>query len=189
MVDSAEHCALVAADPGGVLLVGDSLTVESAGTTRARLAGLRRPVCVDAARGRDTSGGADVLARHLAAGPLPSTVVVALGSNDADAPEDFRVSLSRVMGLAPVGHRVLWLDLHHGGRPGGAARVNAAIERATTVFPQLRRVGWDAAVSADPERWLRDGLHTSPDGTGLRAGVLGRALGALRPGGSHRSPV
>lgn len=182
---------------GGVVLVGDSLTLRSLHETMtALIAAGYGPICVDAGHGREislingpsaVSTGLDVIRRIAASDPVwgaaTLTWVVALGTNDVV--------------WAPAGRTPHWVGGQIGAAraaiPAGAGRIMWVEVRTGRTYTQHLEnlwnqslvghgaiVGWSAAVGTAPSLHLRsdDLIHLTHVGTALRLQLLIAGLAA-----------
>lgn len=112
---------------------------------------------------------------------VPPLVLVSLGTNDLDPASFARAAEEILTYLGP--HRcVVWSDVV---RPdwvgGGAAAINAVIERLASTRPNLHVLHWTSMVAAHPE-WLGgDGIHPRPAGAQARAEAFAAAALACSP--------
>jgi hypothetical protein len=151
------------AETGTVTLVGDSLNVGIEPYLGAALPGWT----IDAHDrvGRITAEGVAEL-RSLGGEPAP-TLVISLGTNDADGTEaEFRALVGDVLEL--VGARcVVWATIVRGGEP--RTGFNNVLREAESTHRNLRLVDWASLVEDDDTLLASDLVHGSPDGYGRRA--------------------
>lgn len=170
-----------AANPGTLLVVGDSLT-EGANLLGGlgSLLKTRSPwttMVMDHRRGRRVSDAVTVVRSHLARNKRITAVVVALGTNDmlshgeASYPKAVISSLmSETRGLP-----VLWVNIAFDGRVRPlqrtrAANFNRALFAARSTWPTLRVADWSGTfVPRGASRYIADGIHLTTSGYRTRA--------------------
>jgi hypothetical protein len=131
---------------------------------------LRRVVKVDAAVGRQAP---DILARlrsYRKAGDLPTKVVVQMGENGPITAADM-AALRRVLAGTS---RVVLVNVRIPRSWGDAA--NDVLADAVKGWPEARVADWHAA-SGPAGVLYPDGTHPTPEGQGVYAGLVERALG------------
>ncbi len=172
VIDGRDDGSGSAAD---VVVVGDSLTVESNGSLPTD------GWTVDAQYGRRTSEGAAIL-RDLDL-PPGATVVVALGTNDVPEPADqYAARIDEVVAAIGPGHPILWVnvDANTPALAAAADGVNAAIREAGDRHPRFEVADWDRHVTTvegfDAMR-NADGVHYLPAGSQERARWLASLVG------------
>jgi hypothetical protein len=137
---------------------GDSVLLGAREELLADFAG--RPVSVDAVEDRSLLGTVSILRD---AGPtLGDVVVLDLGYNDGDDPTVFRGRIDDAMSALAGVRRVIWLNERE-WRPGRAG-LNAELAAATSRYPTLEVVDWNAEVAAHPDYVYADGIHLTPPG-------------------------
>jgi hypothetical protein len=142
-----------------ILVIGDSLTAAAEGELHdaARSDGIT--LHVRAEPGRHIRAAVPI----MEATTRYSEVVLALGTNDVDAPAPLVIrTISEV--LASVGRRrVLWVDVGLADM-SRAAQINAALEQAAREHPQLDLVRWSRHAMANPSLLSADGVHLTGGG-------------------------
>ncbi len=162
----------VAAEPRGVVLIGDSLATRIRPALSKALG--KRPLVWDHWNGRPTHGSVDVVAALDQAGRLPQTLLMLSGSNDVFDPLRFATQVDRTMEIAGPKRTVIWAvptvrrakfadaDVHN------SAIIGAALRRAAATYPNLTLLDWDGHLEKLPEAQARalmpDGVHPSPAG-------------------------
>jgi len=152
---------------GPVYVLGDSLTVGMSPYLPALLPG--RSVEIDGKTGRTATEGLDILATRKA--PLPSTVVMALGTNDVESPEQFTAVINESMALLGQ-RRVIWVNIASPTeRP-----FNVDLDAARTRYRNLEVIDWARVMAAHPEDLVADHIHNTDAGYQLRAQVIAWVL-------------
>lgn len=144
---------------GHVVVVGDSLTVESRNFLQllAEKSGLT--LQIDAVAGRRTRDGATALKKLEI--PLGATIIVALGTNDSNKESTFRSSIDEFMTHVPSESPVVWLTSY---RKEPLDNVSRALRDAQLSYPRLSVADW-SMVLASRKDWLgSDNVHYSPAG-------------------------
>ena len=152
---------------GPVYVLGDSLTVGMAPNQPALLPG--RSVEIDGKTGRTATEGLDILATRKA--PLPPTVVMALGTNDIESPEEFTAVVNESMALLGP-RRVIWVNI----ASPRSQPFNVDLDAARTRYPNLEIIDWASVMAAHPEDLVADQIHNTDAGYRLRAEVIASAL-------------
>ena len=163
---SAHPSTTVPAPPppsGPVYVLGDSLTVGMAPYLPALLPG--RSVEIDGKIGRTATGGLDTLATRKA--PLPPTVVMALGTNDIESPEEFTAVINETMALLGP-RRAIWVNI----ASPRAQPFNADLDAARTRYRNLEIIDWARVMAENPEDLVADQIHNTDAGYRLRAEVI-----------------
>jgi lysophospholipase L1-like esterase len=160
-----------------VYVQGDSLTVGAAGPLRRSLGRKVGELGVDAAIGRHTETGLYRL-RHDPRARRADIWVVALGTNDAPAPDVVGQQVRRSLQMAGPRRAVVWLTLR---RPGPYGRVNTMLRRMPEQHPRLMVVDWARTTQRRPRLLAGDGVHATPHGYHVRAALIEAA--ALRLAG------
>ena len=167
----AGHSTTTVAPPappsGPVYVLGDSLTVGMAPYLPALLPG--RSVEIDGKTGRTATEGLDILATRKA--PLPPTVVMALGTNDIESPEEFTAVVNESMALLGP-RRVIWVNI----ASPRSQPFNVDLDAARTHYPNLEIIDWASVMAAHPEDLVADQIHNTDAGYRLRAEVIASAL-------------
>ncbi|MDN4489743.1 acyltransferase family protein [Demequina sp. SYSU T00068] len=152
-------------DGARVQVIGDSVTVGSAGALAEALPGIR----ITAEVGKQFATGVDQVARLAGEDRLRDYLVVALGTNGRVGAEN----LERL--LAAAGERPVVLVTPYGDRswiPGAVADLRAAAEAHPTVV----LADWNAAVAQDTSVLGPDGIHPRAGGVELFVSVIEDAL-------------
>lgn len=167
--------AETAADPGGVLLIGDSVAARIRDDFADALRATNRPMSWDHWNGRPTHGAADTLVALAAAGHQPATLVVVSGENDIFEPYLFAVQIERVMRVAGPQRAVHWVipvvrrPAHVEADLANSQRLIDALSAAARRHPNLHLVDWAGVLAATDdagrERLAPDGVHPSPEGS------------------------
>lgn len=179
---STAQMRLVAQNPRGVHLLGDSISTRLLPELRRRLTG--RPLSHDAWNGRPTHAAVDHAAADARAGILAPTVIVVSGSNDIFDPWRLETEIDRCR-AAIGGRRLLWVTpyVSRSTAPSadmrGSALVALTLERAETAG-KLEQVPWFeflARSGADIPHLVPDGVHPSARGVEALAGLVLTTLG------------
>lgn len=149
-----------------LLVVGDSLTVGAAPwlTDAVRARGWRL-TDVDARVGRTVPEGLAVLKKRARAGTLPSTVIVALGTNNLGASDaDIEAWVSTARSVVGDARQLAWVNISV-----AAPRAERAYEIDTALAASARR--WNVQV-LDWYGWTRrNGITNKADGIHYEDGV------------------
>lgn len=142
-----------------VVVVGDSLTVESRSFLQllAEKSGLT--IQIDAVSGRKTSGGATALKKLEI--PLGATIVVALGTNDSNNELTFRSFIDEFMAHVPSESPVVWLTSY---RKKPLDNVALALREAQLSYPRLSVADWSVLLASHKDWIGSDNVHYSPAG-------------------------
>ncbi len=164
-----------ASDPGGVLLLGDSVAARIRDDLAAALREQGRPMSWDHWNGRPTHGAADMLVALEAAGHQPATLVVVSGENDIFEPYLFATQVERIMRTAGPDRQVHWVmpvvSRAERAEPdlANSSRLSAALISASGRHPNLHLIDWPGrlaqAGSTGRLRLVPDGVHPSPIGS------------------------
>lgn len=174
----------VAADPRGILLVGDSTGTRSRTAITAALTG--HPLSWDLWNGRPTHGSVDAVVAMVPLQQVPRTVLVLSGSNDVFEPEAFGPQVERLMEHVGADRQVFWVapDVE---RPASLAadrdnsrRMRSALTAAAGAHPNLHVIAWPDALAAKTQEQraalVVDGVHPSPAGANALAQLIATAL-------------
>ncbi len=158
----------------GVFVVGDSLTVGALapGGLRAKFAGVGYDLTVQARTGRGLEWGLSVL--RGARGSLPSTVVVALGTNDVASGRSsrtFGALVDQVMATVGPNRRVVWvnLDLDDTAWASQEARFNRVLRERDAHYANLAVADWDGYLDGHRGWLAADHIHLNARGYRQRA--------------------
>lgn len=165
--------------PGPVLVVGDSLEVGTEPYLRQELGGVE--LDVDAKTSRPSSDGLAVLEGAL--GPQHEVVVFDLGTNDDPSnPEGLAANLEAAAEIA--GGRCLVFATINRPPLNGVSDdgLNGAVEQVAAAT-DARIADWRSAASR-PGVLQPDGVHATPSGYALRAGLVADAIRSCSAGGS-----
>lgn len=97
-----------------------------------------------------------------ARGTVPSTVVVEVGYNDPAGTFAAEVDHAMSTLTAAGATRVLWLTMRASRSP--YPTLNALLEQATTRWPQLELIDWNAASESHPSWFQTDDVHLTAEG-------------------------
>jgi len=174
-----------------VLVVGDSITVFTAGPLAKALRGAGWSVCLDARRSQATADALDYFRTTSAFPPYVDVVVMATGSNDIFDPAVMTAQVARARryaGTRPVVWVTTWVHRTI-GHPAlvshdlrNSVRVNAAERRVVAASPRTALVDWYSFLQAKPGRasaYLVDGVHPSTRGAAARNALIVAALARL----------
>ncbi len=146
----------------GVLAIGDSIMLSASSSIRAAVPG----ISVDARQNRQFTEGVAIVRGLAAAGGIPSTVLVHLGTNGLVTPD----RCDELLGMLP-GRRVLLVNVEV-PRSWETDTNEALADCARRHGAEL--VDWRAV--ADERALASDGYHLSSDGHELFAATLAAAL-------------
>ena len=135
------------------------------------LARLLGPIEVDAQVGRHVNEGVRILQRRAAAGTLPDTVIVQLGTNGPFRGGDFDAAMTALRDV-PL---VVWVNLTV--PRDWESWNNAVLARSVPQYANARLVDWHAASAGHPELFWDDGFHPRPTGAALFARLVAGAMG------------
>jgi hypothetical protein len=143
-----------------VLAIGDSVMEGSQGALQKAIGG----VIVDAAISRRFDQAAGVVDEYKQLGPLPSTIVIHLGDNDAPVSGGIPTAtlLDDVMDATGPQSTVYFLTVHI-PRPWEGA-VNNALRALVARRPNARLLDWRAFAQSHPDWFVNDGWHLIPTG-------------------------
>ena len=158
--------------PGGqdVSVVGDSVTVASAGALQQELDG----VSIDAKVSRNVTEGLKILRQMEQKGQLGRIVVVSLSTNTAMTAEDIQ-ALEQIAAQGKKRQIVLVT----GQAPpelGWVAESNRVIREAAAASPHLTVADWQQASQGRPELLAQDGIHPGEEGQLLYAQTVAEAV-------------
>jgi lysophospholipase L1-like esterase len=169
-----------------VLVIGDSLEVGSGPYLRSALPGMS--LDTDAEKGRTSGEGVKVLADRL--GPEHGVVVFPLGTNDSPSdPGGLAASLAAAGQLAGDRCIVVATIARPPLRGVSVEGLNRVVEQfAGQTGAQV--ADWRSVVRSIPSLLVRDGVHATGEGYGLRATLLAEAVqNCLLGGGPSGIPA
>jgi lysophospholipase L1-like esterase len=134
--------------------VGDSVMLGAAPALDNLIIGLD----VDAVVGRQVATGVDVLRERAAAGQLPDTVIVDLGTNGPMTSDQF----DDIMSILGPARRVVFVNIR-APRPWEGL-TNAVLADGASHHPNVQLVDWHSATEGHPELLWDDGIHLTPAG-------------------------
>ena len=158
---------------GGVLLIGDSLTVGAKRYFTSKLAG--QPVEVDATSGISLKEG---MRRYNAHTVKPRVVEMALFTNNSPSQlADLHAAIQKTVDDARArGGRVVWATIV---RPGSYDATNQMIrDMAARNADVMGLVDWRAMIDQHPEWLAKDGVHSNAAGYAARAQAFADAARA-----------
>lgn len=161
---------------GGVLVVGDSLTVGDGPYIQDYLKGMKVTVSAEVGYSSPEIYG---LFKD-AFDPAQSIVVFDAGTNDSPAtPEILTTQLQAVADQLGDG-RCMVVPTVNGPTIGGAdsSGINRAIYGFAASRPGTQVPDWAGAVAENPSLVGSDGIHPGPDGYAYRAQLIGDAVQA-----------
>jgi hypothetical protein len=170
-----------------VLVVGDSLTRDSASLTASKLAAGGWNGHVDAVGGRYIYDAITAFKRATAEGRgVPNTVVIALGTNGKVCPASTRAALIKnVMKALGPKRAVYWVNVNYrGSGTYSATRFNALLADTLKAYPNARVLNW-ASYAGNLERAgvpivSGDGIHLTSTGYAHRASFIRNSLTARK---------
>jgi hypothetical protein len=183
-----------AAQPGGVLVVGDSLEELTSPYLAKFLPGV--PLTINAAGGYNSYQIFDLFQESY--NPSQQVIVFDAGTNDNPSyPQILAENLSKV--AATVGNRCMVVPTIHGLHPGGVgdSGKNRTVAEFAASRPGTQTPDWRGAVLSHPELMQADNLHPIEAGAELRArliaqgvmGCLAGSTGASAPSTPSREPA
>lgn len=153
--------------PGkGITAIGDSVMVDIEPELKKRLPG----IMVDGQIGRQMYQASDVVAQLKAQGRLGKTVIIELGTNGPFTAEQLTDTLDALAGaeqIVLVNTRVPkpWEQV-----------VNQTLAQVAETYPHTKLVDWYAASSGHNDYFYKDGIHLTPKGAEVYAGLLIQAV-------------
>lgn len=162
-----------------VLILGDSLTVMSSPYFDKHIRSRNWKVAVDAMNGRTFPQGLDILKRNRWV--LPSTVVVALGTNDLHtAPGWFDIFVWKAKEYLGPGRRLvlvnLWVDEQKNPTLGRKYRPINDQLRLSAIKHGAQLADWAGHAQKNRAETYWDGVHYPPSSSELRAQFYADAL-------------
>lgn len=152
-------------------ILGDSLTVGADQLGKLDEA-FDREGCdiawVDAANGRTTGQGVELLEQRNATEQLPYALIIGLGTNDEFQLDQFSGHVDRVMELAN-GRKVAWIDNAH---LPVRTTINAILARKARQYPDLTIIEWNEPYWANPTWRASDSIHATPIGYAARSVLM-----------------
>ncbi|HEY4779745.1 MAG TPA: hypothetical protein VIH47_09155 [Solirubrobacterales bacterium] len=162
-----------AAQPGGVLVVGDSLEELTSPYLSKYLPGI--PLTVDAVGG---SNSYQILELFEASyDPSQRVIVFDAGTNDNPSyPQILAENLSKV--AATVGDRCMVVPTIHGLHPGGVddSGKNRTVAEFAASRPGTQTPDWAGFVARHPELMQADDLHPIEAGAEARARLIAQGV-------------
>lgn len=153
--------------PRRALLIGDSLVARSTGSYKTAFAARGWSVGIVAHGGKPTQWGAYQVRTRGANPRMPSTIVIALGTNDTrDAAQaaGMQATIEAIADLAGPTRTVLWVDVALSQTNPSVthrlpleATVNAAIDAAVLTRTNVHRITW--STLAQTVTFTADGVH------------------------------
>jgi hypothetical protein len=173
-----------AAQPGGVLIIGDSLEELTSPYLAKFLPGI--PLTVNAVGGYNSYQILELFEESYE--PSQQVIVFDAGTNDNPSyPQILAENLSKV--AATVGNRCMVVPTINGLHPGGVddSGKNRTVAEFAASRPGTQTPDWQGAVFAHPELMQADNLHPIEAGAELRArliaqGVMGCLAGSTGAG-------
>jgi len=156
-----------------VYLVGDSLTCGMRPYIPYAFPG--RDVVTDCFPGIVLSQADTMIRDREALPPLSPTAVVAAGGNDSD---QFLWYVEGTIDLFPPTERVFWVNFYCLLPGSNDAAKNAIVAwDATTFHHNVTVVDWASVIAQQPQDFVPDRVHYTPDGYWLRAQTIAAAVG------------
>ncbi|HEX2148631.1 MAG TPA: acyltransferase family protein [Actinomycetota bacterium] len=158
---------VVAAGPGKVTAIGDSVMLIAKDALAARFAG----GIVDAGIGRQTKAVIQTTQQIKDRGELGDSVIVHMGTNGLITVKQFdhlMDILKDVPHVSVVNVKVArpWEEIN-----------NRMLSENIGRFPNARLVDWKRTASEHPEAFYKDGVHLRPSGIGMYVDLLTGSLG------------
>jgi peptidoglycan/LPS O-acetylase OafA/YrhL len=155
------------AQPAHVLGIGDSVMLGAKPSLLARIPGM----VVDAVKSRQFGEAITVVQAYKAAGVLPTTIVVHLGTNGRVTDGLF----DQMMETIGPGHRVFFLTARV--PRSWESEDNATLHRGTTRWGIAHVLEWRDFAGCHDDWFVNDGFHLQPPGQHAYADFV--ALGLL----------
>jgi hypothetical protein len=173
-----------AAQPGGVLVVGDSLEELTSPYLAKFLPGI--PLTINAVGGYNSYQILELFEESY--DPSQQVIVFDAGTNDNPSyPQILAENLSKV--AATVGDRCMVVPTIHGLHPGGVddSGKNRAVAEFAASRPGTQTPDWQGAVFSHPELMQADDLHPIEAGAELRARLIAQGVMACLAGSTGGS--
>jgi hypothetical protein len=173
-----------AAQPGGVLVVGDSLEELTSPYLSKFLPGI--PLTVNAVGGYNSYQILELFEESY--DPSQRVIVFDAGTNDNPSyPQILAENLTKV--AATVGDRCMVVPTIHGLHPGGVddSGKNRVVAEFAASRPGTQTPDWQGAVFSHPELMQADNLHPIEAGAELRARLIAQGVTACLAGGAGAS--
>lgn len=162
---------VVPAIPGGVTVLGDSITVD------ARAALLQSiPNCeVDALSSRSLALGYEIMMQMRREETLREILVVALGTNGVD---EFAEFIQKIIDDLPPGHKLVFVTPFDGRTPKGRAYRTAVAERAIApAYDFVTLADWHAVIKGQEKLLTADKVHLGTnDARRIYVNVIAQAI-------------
>ena len=156
-----------------VLAIGDTLGM---GTDSALKKNLKTYTVISRnSAGKTTDAGIIELQALKNQGPLPGTVIVSLGSNDATT-VGFKSKVERALAIVGDQRHLIWANIsrpdnYHGGEP--ASNFNDILASVAKDHPNMTVLDWNKIVDDKTVKLSHDKIHPAPTGYAYRADKLG----------------
>ena len=176
--------AAPAAQPGGVLVVGDSLEELTSPYLAKFLPGV--PLTINAVGGYNSYQIFDLFQESY--DPSQRVIVFDAGTNDNPSyPQILAGNLAKVAAIA--GDRCMVVPTIHGLHPGGVddSGKNRTVAEFAASRPGTQTPDWQGAVFRHPELMQADNLHPIEAGAELRARLIAQGVMGCLAGGSGAS--
>jgi lysophospholipase L1-like esterase len=170
-----------AAQPGGVLVVGDSLEELTSPHLSKFLPGI--PLTINAVGGYNSYQILELFEESY--DPAQRVIVFDAGTNDNPSyPQILAGNLAKVASV--VGDRCMVVPTIHGLHPGGVddSGKNQVVREFAASRPGTQTPDWQGAVSNHPELMQADNLHPIEAGAELRARLIAQGVMACLAGSS-----
>jgi peptidoglycan/LPS O-acetylase OafA/YrhL len=145
-----------------VLAVGDSVMLGAARSIWAKNPRIEIDACV----GRNAVAASQMLVERVAAGPLPSTVIVHVGNNGGVN----SAHLTAIMGSLKGAKRICFVTTRVPRR--SQERTNGTLKRAGDEDPRVVVADWFTLAETDESLFRPDGVHLTPQGARAYAQLL-----------------
>ncbi|MGH9027851.1 MAG: hypothetical protein ACRDWD_17325 [Acidimicrobiia bacterium] len=159
-------------DDRRVFVLGDSVVVGAQGALAGRLGASGWQVTQFASERQHTYDAPGIIDAN--AGSIGDTVVINLGANDGETPEQLAGWIDDLMERLRGVDRVYWVNLRQFADwvPASNAELAAAEERWTN----LQLIDWDGRSTADPSLVAADGIHLTTAGQDAFAELIGSTV-------------
>lgn len=183
---TAAASAQVAADPRGVRLIGDSISMVVLRPLFDQLRAQGRPLSWDGWSGRPTAPCVASALADADAALLPGTLIVVSGANDIFDTAAFAPAVRRLLTGLPSTTQVIWATPYAGRRTSpiadtrSSALLSLQLEQAAAAHPNVHLVRWFEFLAKKPSRlpaYVPDGVHPkSAAGSAAFVGLLTSVL-------------
>lgn len=157
---------------GGVLVIGDSLTVGSDSALRKKLKG----ATVISQGSEPTAWGIEQLEAQRR---LPGTVVMAFGTNDSDDEAAFKRLVKKALDIVGPDRHLVWVNVwryNSNKTTNEISGLNIVLDELAEENPNMSIVDW-ASMVRDNDVDISDNAHTDSGGYKKRAEAIAQTVG------------